>query len=255
MLHSLNPGMSLPERVADDLRLAIRDGRIVKGGRLPSETDLVSQLGVSRATLRHAISILEEEGLVRRRQGYGTFVVEQVQGLQNNINQNFGVTDLIEAAGWEPGTRDLQVAAEWADRTTARRLAMPPRSRIQVVRRTRLANGRPVAYTVDMVPATIFDERNIEPDDLRGLLDKEQSVYRILARLGVVVHHGIATVGPVALEAAIAAALELPEGALALILDQVDYTADGDAVLLSKEYHPKDVLTVQVYRKGPGPRW
>jgi GntR family transcriptional regulator len=255
MLHTLGPQFSLPERAAEDLRASIRDGRIVKDGRLPSELELVRQLGVSRATLRHAISILEEQGLVRRRQGHGTFVVEQMRALQNNVNQNFGVTDLIEAAGWQPGTRDLQIAVELADLVTAQRLSLPPRSRVHVIRRTRLADGRPIAYTVDVVPALLLAEREIAATALEGLLSEEQSLYRLLAKFAVVVHHGLATLQPVGLEASIAKALDLKAGAMALLLDQVDYTADGEPVVLSREYHPKDLFTVQVYRKGPGPRW
>ena len=255
MLHTLGPQFSLPERAAEDLRVSIRDGRIVTDGRLPSELELVRQLGVSRATLRHAISILEEEGLVRRRQGHGTFVVEQVRSLQNNLNQNFGVTDLIESAGWQPGTRDLEITVEPADLMTAQRLSLPPRSRVHVIHRTRLADGRPIAYTVDVVPASLLVEREIAPAALQSLLQEDQSLYRLLARFGLVVHHGLATIQAVGLEAPIAKALDLKPGALALLMDQVDYTADGEPVVHSREYHPKDVLTVQVYRKGPGPRW
>ena len=254
-LHTLGPQFSLPERAAEDLRASIRDGRIATNGRLPSELELVRQLGVSRATLRHAISILEEEGLVRRRQGHGTFVVEQVRSLQNNLNQNFGVTDLIEAAGWQPGVRDLEIAIELADLMTAQRLSLPPRSRVHVIRRTRLADGRPIACTVDMVPVSLLVEREIDPAALQSLLLEEQSLYRLLARFGLVVHHGLATIQPVGLDAAMSKALELKTGALALLMDQVDYTAEGEPVVLSREYHPKDVLSVQVYRKGPGPRW
>jgi GntR family transcriptional regulator len=255
VLHTLGPQVSLPERAADDLRMSIRDGRIVNNGRLPSELELVRQLRVSRSTLRHAISILEEEGLVRRRQGHGTFVVDQVRSLQNNVNQNFGVTDLIEAAGCQPGTRDVQIAIKPADLITAQRLAVPPRSRVHVIRRTRLADERPIAYTVDLIPAALLAERGLATEALGALLSEEQSLYRLLARFGLVVHHGLATIQPIGLDATIAKALELKPGALALLLDQVDYTADGEPVVLSREHHPKDVFTVQVYRKGPGPRW
>jgi GntR family transcriptional regulator len=255
ILRTLSPSTSLPERAAENVRAAIRNGHIVRDGRLPTEPDLAKQLGISRATLRHAISILEEEGLVLRRQGKGTFVVEQMQQLENNMNQNFGVTDLIEAAGGVPGTLSLKARTEWADRNTARRLALPPRSQVHVIQRTRTANGKPVAYTVDVIPVRVFAECEFAIADVKRLLGKEQSLYRLLAVLGIVVHHGIATIEPVALDADIARALKVATGTLALLLDQVDYTADGEPVVLSHEYHPQNVLSVQVYRKGPGPRW
>src|SRR5947207_1711412 len=98
-LRSLRHQPSLTQRAADDLRRAIQDGHYEQTGRLPAEPDLARQLGVSRATLRHAISVLQEEGLVTRRHGSGTFVAGRIAELRNNLNVNFGVTDLIDAAG------------------------------------------------------------------------------------------------------------------------------------------------------------
>jgi len=213
----------------------------VNEGRLPSEAQLVEQLGISRATLRQAISILEQEGLVQRRQGQGTFVVEPVQDLRNRLNDNFGVTDLIEASGSQPGTRDLEVAVQWADRQMVKRLALPARSRVVVARRVRLADD-------------LLADREVDVETFRRWLEEERSVYRVVARLGLVIHYGIVTLEPVALEPKIATALELPAGTLALLMEQVDYTAEGVAVVHSYEYHHKAVETVQVYRKGPGPR-
>jgi GntR family transcriptional regulator len=254
MLHALRPSRSLPDRAAADLRSAIHSGGIVNEGRLPSEAQLVEQLGISRATLRQAISILEQEGLVQRRQGQGTFVVEPVQDLRNRLNDNFGVTDLIEASGSQPGTRDLEVAVQWADRQMVKRLALPARSRVVVARRVRLADDRLVAYTIDIIPATMLADREVDVETFRRWLEEERSVYRVVARLGLVIHYGIVTLEPVALEPKIATALELPAGTLALLMEQVDYTAEGVAVVHSSEYHHKAVETVQVYRKGPGPR-
>ncbi len=253
-MRSLPPTRSLAARAAEDLRTAIRDGLLGVEGRLPSEPTLAAELRVSRATLRHAISILEEEGLVSRRQGTGTFVVEQVRQLRNNLNANFGVTDLIEAAGWEPGTRSFSISETVADRVTAARLGVPPRSHVVEVRRVRLADDRPVAFTVDVTPSVLLKDHGLDVESLEGLLADRQSLYRVLEDRGVVVHHGVATIRPAVASPEQARLLDLADGALLLLLDQVDYTADGEAVVLSEEFHVADVLSVQVYRKGPGAR-
>lgn len=56
------------------LREQIRDGILRPGGRMPSETELSGQYGVSRATVRQALEALEQDELIERHPGRGTFV-------------------------------------------------------------------------------------------------------------------------------------------------------------------------------------
>ena len=98
---AVNRGRNLPELVATSLRDAIADGSLPSSGKLPSEPALAAMLGVSRATLREAITLLEAEGLVDRRHGSGTYLLPSA-GLKNNMNVNFGITDVIESAGRAP---------------------------------------------------------------------------------------------------------------------------------------------------------
>ena len=55
------------------------------GERLPSEPELARQLGVSRATLREAMRTFEGQGLIRRRQGVGTFIVGRPQVIESGL--------------------------------------------------------------------------------------------------------------------------------------------------------------------------
>ncbi len=66
--------MTLYEQMMQHLRVAIRTGQYVPGQRLPSETELCQQFGVSRITARRAVQELVNEGLLERKQGKGTFV-------------------------------------------------------------------------------------------------------------------------------------------------------------------------------------
>ena len=71
------------QRLQTDLAGLIE--RTPAGQRLPSEPELAKQLGVSRATLRDAMRTFETQGLIRRRQGSGTFVVGKVQALESGL--------------------------------------------------------------------------------------------------------------------------------------------------------------------------
>lgn len=69
------PGRRLPSRrIADDLRAAIGSGELAEGQRLTSERDLADRYGTARNTVREAVRLLSEEGLVDVRHGRGVFV-------------------------------------------------------------------------------------------------------------------------------------------------------------------------------------
>lgn len=91
--------------IRDEITRRIADGRLPIGTRLPSEPELAAELSVSRATLREALQSLATDGLVHRRRGSGTFVLERPQ-MATNLDMNYGITAAIRAAGVRPGTRE-----------------------------------------------------------------------------------------------------------------------------------------------------
>ena len=66
-------------QMSNTLRTAITEGEYKSGSRLPTEQQLMEQFSVSRQTVRNALEILTKEGLIQRRQGSGTVVLEQKQ--------------------------------------------------------------------------------------------------------------------------------------------------------------------------------
>ena len=73
-----------------------------------------------------------------------------------------------------------------------------------------------------------------------------------LAARGLAVHHGVAHLTPGNADGDVARRLDVPRGTLLLTIDQVDSTADGVAVLASREHHLADAFTFTVLRRGPG---
>src|SRR5947208_17069337 len=103
--------LSLRHSIASGLRRRVAAGDLSPGDRLPSEPELARKLGVSRSSLRAAIALLEEDGVLRRLHGSGTYVARQPP-LRNDLSRNFGVSSMIAAMGLEPGTVDQECAAE-----------------------------------------------------------------------------------------------------------------------------------------------
>jgi GntR family transcriptional regulator len=240
----------LSATVQDELRQRIDQGRLPAGSRLPSEPDLAAELQVSRATLREALRALEEEGLLRRRQGSGTYVADRPR-MANSLDVNFGVTEAIRAAGMRAGIANGRHWVEPASAAEAARLELEPGQDVLVVERVRTAEDKPVVLSRDVVPSRLVgDHAQVVEQMLHA------SIYEVLERdLGVVIHHGVARFRPVRADHAVAGRLGVPRGELLLYLWQVDYAEDGAAVLSSHEFHLADAFDFTVVRRGPGRRF
>ena len=243
---------SIASRVAAELRRALEDGEVAEDGRLPAEADLARMFGVSRTSIREAVVELEEQGFVRRRQGSGTYLHRDPAALRNNLNVNSGVTELIEAAGWTPGTRNVSRVRRSASADEAVLLGIAPGDPVLVLERVRTADGRPVVFTLDVIPLGPLASRGLSADALEAVITVQQSLYRALESLGMVVQHGEAEIRPAHADERLAAELGVEPGSLLLRILQVDFTSDDRAVLLSDERHVADAFSIRVYRKGSG---
>lgn len=225
----------------------VASGVTPPGTKLAPEPELAAEFGVSRATLREALRSLEEDGFITRSPGVGTFVTHRPR-LTNNLDVNFAVTDAIRAAGGVPATAGLRVEPGAATPDQAEHLALAPGDGVVLIERVRLANGRPVVYSEDVVPSALVGDRL---DVFRQLV--EISVYELFEReFGVVVHHGVASFRPMKADRHVASRLQVIRGAILLHLRQVDYDEDGHPVLYSQEYHLADAFDFTLVRKGPG---
>lgn len=232
---------SLRHRLAEDLKRRILAGEWRPGERLPSEPELAKRGTVSRSSMRGAIALLEDEGFVRRRQGSGTYVVHR-PALDNDLGRNFGVSSMIAATGLEPATVEETAGEVEAPPLVAAALGLPDGAPVTCLRRVRTADGRRV---VDMTDWCRTDHLGI--DDL----PPGGSIYGELTARGLTVHHGVAHLRPDNAGSELARRLQVPRGTLILTIDQVDTTADGLPVLVSREHYLADAFDFTLLRRGP----
>lgn len=241
---------SRPTTTRENLLAWIAKGKVRPGAQLPPEPQLAGELGVSRPTLREALRSLEDEGVVTRTRGSGTFLSHRPR-LRNNLDVNFGVTDAIRQAGMEPGQRGAVTSLVPVPADERERLDLEPREQVVVVERVRTADGRPVVATRDVLPVRLLDDRT---DVLPQLA--EGSLYELMEReLGIAIHHGVASFAPVRATKALASQLRVARGSLLLYLQQVDYDVEGRPVLSSHEHHVADAFEFTLIRRGPGRRF
>jgi GntR family transcriptional regulator len=242
----------LAQRVAEQLREMIMQGKLGPETQLPKEPDLSALLNVSRSTVRSALTILEQGGFILRRWGVGTFIAKDPP-TYNNLNMNSGVTQLIRSSGAEPGCVELLVSRRGASEHVANRLALEPGSPAVIVERVRLANERRTVFSQDYLPQALFKTQDgeISLTEIDGYLRQNQSMYAFLReRCRLEIHHGIAWIRPLTAEGYIAEKLQVARGSSILHLEQVDFNFSGEPVALADEYYVADAFTFSIYRSG-----
>lgn len=236
---------TLTDAVQEEIRSAIISGRYAPGSQLPTEAHLGEMLGASRTVVREALRVLEEDGLITRRHGVGTFV--RAQSILKNLNLNYGISDMIRLAGKEPGTKQLAVNHETADQEIAGQLNVAEGSPVLSIERVRTADHKPVVYSIDTIAETLLRGATLDPNRLLA-----QSVYQILENdFGHTVDYGVARLLPAQASPLVAKHLELAPNSIVLYLVQTDYSALEQPLLYSREYHLPDAFDFMIWRRGP----
>jgi GntR family transcriptional regulator len=224
---------------------AIRQGKFPPGSQLPPEMELLQMMGISRTTLREALRILEEQRFIRKRRGLGTFVMERA--IVKDMSQNFGITEMISQAGYQPGTRDANIYLEPASKDVVEKLDLAENAMTVVIERVRTANNTPIVWTRDILPQDYLGGWIPTKKDLHGV-----SLYECLGRYtSIRIVNGTASFAPVQAHREIAEKLSIPRNTLLLLIEQVDHDQNERPVLYSAEYHLTDKFNFIIHRKGP----
>jgi DNA-binding GntR family transcriptional regulator len=146
-------------QVAEQLERAIFDGLLAPGDRIANEVALAEELGLSRPTMRQAIQLLVDKGMLVRKRGVGTQVVHPP------IKRTVELTSLYDdltRTGHLLETRVLVHELVEADETAASRLRVPEGSLVWRLDRLRSVDGQPLALMCNMVPEPITDLSGVD---------------------------------------------------------------------------------------------
>jgi GntR family transcriptional regulator len=236
---------TLTDQTVLAIQEAIKQERFTAGSQLPSEMELLQMLGVSRTTLREALRILEEQRLIRKKRGRGTYVMERA--IVKDLSRNFGITEMISQAGYAPGMRDVQIKLDEASKALAEKFEIPENSALVVIERVRTADEVPVVWTRDIMPEQYLGGWM---PTLTAL--NQSSLYECLERhANIRIVSGTASFSAVQAGREIAEKLEIQRNTLLLLIDQMDSDQNERYVLYSTEYHLTDKFNFIIHRKGP----
>ena len=142
-------------QLAQAIEAAIEDGDLAPGDRFENELALAKRLTLSRPTTRRAIQELVDKGLLVRKRGVGTQVVQSPMHRRVELTSLF---DDLSRAGQQPSTQLLDYSVGPADDEVARELGMGEGREVAAIRRLRRANGEPLAVMTNYLPVEIAPE-------------------------------------------------------------------------------------------------
>jgi len=189
--------------------------------QLPSENELAERHGITRATVRHALDVLEQEGWIFREKGKGSFAA--VRRVEHELTQLVSTTEDMRRRGWPLATQVVSVEQIGAAAYVAHALELPERTLVYELCRLRIVDGQPLSLQTAYLPVELCPQ--LEGNDLTD------SLYRLLeTRYGLRLWTGREVLRARCATPYEALLLQVKEHLPVMYMERTTYAADGIAV-------------------------
>ncbi|MBK8987418.1 MAG: GntR family transcriptional regulator [Chloroflexi bacterium] len=233
---------SLTELARSHIKQMILDDVFVDG-RIPSETDLAADLKVSRTTIRDALSRLENEGVIYRKQGAGTFINEAGLQIKSRLDEVWSYEAMLAAHGYLPSTRILEVSTRPADADIAAELNLAEGEELLVVRKLFLADNQPVILAYNYIPTRYIEK----PYTDEGFVTP---VYEFMWENGRQhFSYYLSEIVPLVASDDLAHVLHMQPHTPLISLHEIGYNDDNAPILKSTSYFRDDLLRFRLIRR------
>jgi GntR family transcriptional regulator len=228
------PAPPLYERIKGALREGIRNGHYAPASLLPSEAALGAHFNASRITVRQALADLQNEGLIFRRHGKGSFV-SQPKAFQN-VTALQGFAEAMSAHGHAIRNRVLKLQTVPAPTDVAQALQLAPDTPVTELHRVRLLDQVPVSLEVTWLPdalGSIVARADLATRDVFLVLEQDA---------GVALGHATLAIDAALTDHATATALDTGAGAALLRVERLTHDAQGTPIDFERLYFRGDAF-------------
>lgn len=235
---SLDPTDSVPlyQQLRDRLRLKLTEGW-PPDRPIPSERQIMQMTGLSRMTVRQAITELVHEGMLRRDQGRGTFVADS--RITRLLTGHSSFRDVVQRQGRMAATKVVRQRVVSANAAQATLLQVEPEEALLDLVRVRLIDAEPVMVDYTHVPLRLCP--GLPEADLSG------SLYEYLANTcAVPAQNSIDTIDAVAAIGEVAELLNVPEGTPLLLMRRLARSTNDLPLEITDEYVRPDRCVYRV---------
>lgn len=229
------------QQISDWIRNKIEAGDYAPDEKLPSENEFSEKFGVSRVTVRRALQTLENEQLIYRCQGLGSFVSDQ-RSHQPLAQLNDFVEDM-RRAGMQASSKVIRFEPVAATKRIASILGVEPETQLMQLDRLRLGDGQPIAFDITWLP--MFYGQLIEDFDL-----ETETIYNVLeSEYDIPVEKGCYRIEAENASKSIANHLNINAGDALLLIDRLSLTTGEKPIYYQKRYYRSDRIVYELMVK------
>jgi GntR family transcriptional regulator len=228
----------LYEQIKEILRARVLDGTYKPHEQLPSESEMMTAFNVSRITVRQALNDLQNEGLVFRIHGKGTFVSKPKAFQDLGRLQGFG--EAMRKMGYETFARVVSMRTVVPSAQVQERLQLSKRAKVTELQRIRFLNREPISLDVTYLPADIG--ARLAKEDLAS-----RDIFVILENdYGMSLGHADLQIGSTLADERLAGQLQVEEGSPVLVIERTTHTSDGTPIDYEHLYYRGDAFQYKV---------
>lgn len=231
------------QQLANYFNNQISTGQLKVGDPLPTEISLCEKLNISRATVRQAFQILEQEGKIIRRRRKGTYVCEQK--LKRNLNNLYNFTTEMHTLGLKPSSKVISFDIQKPPSHVAATLNIDSKTQVYRICRLRMANNKPLLLETTYIPT--FMCPNLTKSSLND------SLYALISEhSGILPGEASETYEAINLSASDADYLDCDTGAAALKITRVSKNTAGQIFEYCKIIARGDLNKYQIILRNTG---
>lgn len=239
--------VSAVQKALENLRKYIENNNIKT---LPSEDDISKSLGVSRLTLREAITILEKEGVVSRIQGKGTLVNSFITKLDNRIDTGSDIEGALEKNGYNVKFEVLDLEYKIASEYEQDQMGLDDGEEILVIEKVLYADDTPISVYIDRMPKKYLKSYDFEKDYFKP------SIFPIVESLcGMNISHDVVKIKAYSCNEKLSKIFNIEANAPLISFDVFEYTRDGIVIMYNTEYYTGEYVDFTICRNVAYKSW
>lgn len=239
--------VSAVQKALENLRKYIENTNIKI---LPSEDEISQSLGVSRLTLREAITILEKEGVVSRIQGKGTLVNSFITKLDNRIDTGSDVEGALEKHGYNVRFEVLNLEYKIASEYERAQMGIDDGDEILIIEKVLYADDTPIAVYIDRIPKKYLKSLDFDKDYFKP------SIFPIIENLcGLYISHDVVKIKASSCSTKLSKIFSIEENTPLISFDVYEYARDGIVIMYNTEYYTGEFVDFTICRNVAYKSW